>query len=123
MNRGAPMKRSGFATVKPIKRFNRRRPATSAIRQSARGESCTLGFPCCNGDIATVVWCHSNRLEDGKGMGLKARDEEGCYGCSSCHAFLDGGYVSADWERAVVEMYFDHARSVSQQRLYAKGLL
>jgi hypothetical protein len=124
-----PIKRSAWPLTngaKPkarSKRLASRRTATSAVRQSARGEACTLGFPCCNGDRATTVWCHSNRLEDGKGMGLKARDEEGCYGCSTCHAFLDGGYAAAGWERSVVDLYFDRARTISQQLLRQKGLL
>lgn len=122
------MKRSGLKpngkkpSARPL-RLSRRGPATTLIRQSARGEACTLSFPCCSGDRATVVWCHSNRLEDGKGMGIKARDHEGCYGCAACHAFLDGGYAGAGWERSVVELYFDRARTISQQLLRQKGLL
>lgn len=134
MKRGGPLKRSALppakawnltngVTVRRGTALKRRRPPASAIRASARGQSCTLGFPCCNGDIATTVWCHSNRLADGKGMGLKAPDQEGCYGCAACHAFLDGGYANAGWERAVVELYFDRARSVSQARLRQQGLL
>lgn len=139
MKRAAPMKRSAMGSFKSglprgpgLKRgapmkistpMKRHRTATSKIRLSARGEDCTLRFPCCNRDPATTVWCHSNRLEDGKGMGLKAHDQEGCYGCSNCHAFLDGGYVAARWPRAVVEHVFDAARAASQRLLRAKGLL
>ena len=65
------------------------RPKMTPIRKSARGKECTLRFPdICNRNPETTAWCHSNRLADGKGMGLKARDEEGCYGCSDCHALL-----------------------------------
>lgn len=136
MKRSGPMKRSAIArSPRPFLKANgkkpsarplllsRRAPKSTAIRASARGEACTLCFPCCNGDRATVVWAHSNRLEDGKGTGLKARDSEGCYACATCHAFLDGGYTSARWERSVVEIYFDRARTVSQQILRQKGLL
>lgn len=139
MKRSVPLKSSPMGSFKPglprgqgLKRgaplvatasMKRRRTPTSKIRQSARGEECTLRFPCCNGDTATTVWCHSNRLADGKGMGLKAPDQEGCYGCFNCHAFLDGGYVAARWPRAVVEHTFDLARAASQQLLRAKGLL
>ena len=48
-------------------------PQEAAIRASARGEDCTLRIPMvCNRDRTTTVYCHSNRLEHGKGMGLKA---------------------------------------------------
>lgn len=100
-----------------------KKPKMTPIRKSARGEECTLRFPgICNGDTQTTVWCHSNRAEDGKGMGLKARDEEGCYGCSACHAWLDGGYAG-HMPRSTVDVFFDLARGFSQQILRQKGLM
>lgn len=98
------------------------RPKMTPIRASANGEQCTLRFPCCNFNPETTVWCHSNRAEDGKGMGIKARDEEGCYGCSACHAFLDGGYAG-HMPRGMVNVHFDIARVISQNMLRQKGLL
>jgi len=74
-------------------RMKSRGPKMTPIRASAKDEQCTLRFPCCNFDPATTVWAHSNRAEDGKGMGIKARDQEGCYACSACHSWLDGGYA------------------------------
>ena len=57
-------------------------------------------------------------------MGLKARDEEGCYGCFACHAFLDGGYANATgWTREIVDHYFNVARERSQEILRRKKLL
>lgn len=99
-----------------------KRPKMTPIRASARGEQCTLRFACCNSDPATTVWCHSNRAVDGKGMGLKSRDEEGCYGCSACHAWLDGGYAG-HMRRETVDAFFDLARANSQKILRAKGLM
>lgn len=99
------------------------RPKMTPIRKSARGEACTLRFPgICNRNPETTAWCHSNSLADGKGMGIKARDEEGCYGCSDCHAWLDGGYAGKV-ERSVVDERFDCARAESREILKAKGLL
>lgn len=125
----APMKRAPFVTKpaasgKPVPRakMKSRGPKMTPIRKSAKGEECTLRFACCNRRTDTTVWCHSNRYEDGKGAGLKARDEEGCYGCSACHAFLDGGYAGkvARW---FVDAMFDHARAESQKILTKKGLI
>ena len=98
------------------------RPKMTPIRASAKDEQCTLRFPVCNFDSATTVWAHSNRYEDGKGMGIKANDQEGCYSCSACHAFLDGGYAG-HMPRPMVDVYFDIARTASQKILRRKGLM
>lgn len=96
----------------------------SKIRQSARGEDCTLRFPGCRNDRDTVVWCHSNRLADGKGMGIKAADEAGCYGCATCHAYLDWGWASdPNMTFESVQQQFERARLESGARLQHKGLI
>lgn len=70
--------------------MKRSSPKTSKIRQSARGEDCTINLEgVCNYNPETVVWCHSNESAHGKGMGLKAHDEHGAYGCSDCHKVYD----------------------------------
>lgn len=60
------------------------------IRKLARGQECTLRLPGCNYNPETTVLCHSNRLADGKGIGLKAPDTAAAFGCSGCHAIPDG---------------------------------
>lgn len=127
LSRKTPMKRTGFAKAAfkaPAKRkpMKSRGPKMTPIRKSARGEECTLRFPCCSFDSTTTVWAHSNRLEDGKGMGIKARDEEGCYACQACHSWLDGDYAG-HMPRSLVDTYFDLARSASQAILKRKGLM
>jgi hypothetical protein len=110
--------------VKVPKRLKSSRPKMTPIRASAHMQECTLRFEgICNRNPETTVWCHSNRLEDGKGMSLKAPDEQGCYGCSDCHAWLDGGYAGAGADRAPVDARFDAARAESREILRAKGLL
>jgi hypothetical protein len=128
----APLNRAGTATLRarnretPLRKLplKQRGPQMTPIRRAARGEECTLRFQgVCNRDPATSVWCHSNRYEHGKGMGLKAQDEHGCIGCSACHAFYDGGYANAGWSRAAVEARFDLAEALSRAVLRAKGVL
>lgn len=125
------LKRSGFlrtvikedrAVVKARKAMKSSRPKMTPIRASAKDEQCTLRFPVCNFDPATTVWAHSNRAEDGKGTGIKARDGEGCYACFACHSFLDGGYAGK-MTREMVDVYFDIARTASQKILRRKGLM
>lgn len=113
------------AAVRTWARPKRSRPKMTPIRKSARGEACTLRIPgVCRQDASTTVWCHSNRLADGKGMGIKANDEAGCYGCSSCHAFLDGGWAAfAHWSYDLIQQYFERARAISRVILKRKGLL
>jgi hypothetical protein len=116
------MPRTPFKPAPERKPMKSRGPRMTPIRKSAKGEECTLRFPCCRGDSSTVVWCHSNAYQDGKGAGLKARDEEGCYGCHACHTFLDGGYAG-HMHRSLVDKYFDLARTESQKILKKKGLI
>jgi hypothetical protein len=111
-------------TLKQRKPLKSSRPKMTPIRASAKGQECTLRFEgICNRNAETTVWCHSNRLADGKGIGLKAPDEEGCYGCYDCHAWLDGGYAASGTSRESVDARFDAARAESQDILRAKGLL
>ena len=57
------------------------------ITKSARGEDCQIRIPgVCNFNPETTVFCHIN----GAGMGIKASDLQGSYGCSACHDAVDG---------------------------------
>jgi hypothetical protein len=134
LKRKTPMQRTGTlrtasatktAAPAPRKRLKATRPTMTPIRRSAKGEACTLMIPgICNGDTSTTVLCHSNRLADGKGMGLKAPDTEACYGCSTCHDVLDGRRPLPSWlTRAQLEQAFDRARATTQKKLKEKGLM
>ncbi len=59
----------------------------SKLRKSARGQSCLIRIPgVCNWNPETTCLCHYN----GGGMGMKMDDMEGAFGCSDCHAAVDG---------------------------------
>jgi len=60
------------------------------IRDSAKGESCTLRLGDCSGRD-TVVFAHLNSVY--KGIGNKSPDIFGCYACYNCHQKLDAGEV------------------------------
>lgn len=57
------------------------------LRQSARGQPCTLNFPYCNHDPETTVLAHLPSQV--KGMGNKGDDWHAVFACSNCHHDLD----------------------------------
>lgn len=134
LQRKTPMKRVGFlrssarenkAVAKLQNGMKSRGPKMTPIRRAARNQECQLQIlGVCNGDPATTVLCHSNRLADGKGMGLKAGDEHAAFGCSSCHDVLDGraprpeGMTHDDLQRL-----FDYARERTHNILRSMGLM
>lgn len=123
-NLASPLKWPTLPKVRKV-RMKSSRPKMTPIRRSARGEECTLRIVgICNYDTDTTVWAHSNRLQDGKGMGIKANDAEGCYACSACHAWLDGGWVRDKGMTAgLLAEFFDAAREKSRAILKRKKLL
>lgn len=99
--------------------------ALSAITESARGEFCRIQIPgICNGNPETVVWCHSNRLRHGKGVGKKSVDVFGAYGCSACHDVVDRRRnPPIGMARDEVEDYFQIGHDRSLMALIEKGIV
>ena len=94
----------------------------SKIRRSAKGEDCTIRLPgICNFNPETTVLCHPNTHRAGKGKGLKAHDALGAYGCSACHAVVDG--VRCNMPRCDVELAFWHGHCETFIKLIQKGLV
>ena len=84
------------------------------IRNSARGEDCSLRVhPQCQ-DGETVVLAHINT--NYKGVGIKSPDLFSCYACYWCHhEMLDKGLVShQDQLRSMIE---------TQKKFLDKGLI
>lgn len=108
-------------TAAPAPRGRRKRADhTDAIRDAARGETCTLRLPCCNGDPSTTVLAHL-RVFGIAGMGEKPSDAAAVMACGACHDALDrrdgataGLWGFEDLLRALLETH---------RRLVAKGLL
>jgi ribosomal protein S27AE len=57
------------------------------LLELARNHDCVN----CGADDGTIVACHANLLELGKGRGLKASDAAVSFLCFTCHAALDQG--------------------------------
>jgi hypothetical protein len=96
---------------------------SNKIRKSAEGEDCDIQSPFCKGDNSTVVWCHSPFQEHGKGVGLKATDVEGCYGCHPCHLWLDveSKRLGVPHDERLMAYYRAHSRSL--RKLIDKGIV
>lgn len=91
------------------------------ITNSAKGEDCTLRIAgVCNFNPETTVFAHMN----GGGMGTKHNDIHGCYACSDCHDWLDGGWIMSNlMDGAEVECEFLRAMIETQNKLIEKGLV
>lgn len=84
------------------------------VRNAARGEQCTLQIVgVCSGNPETTVACHLP--DESHGMGLKAHDIVVCFGCSACHAVIDGApcaefqehrlfYLFRAWKRTLARL-------------------
>lgn len=99
--------------------FPKRKPyENQKIRDSAKGEECTMNAPGCNYDPSTVVWCHINADYAGKGMSQKADDLAGFYGCAACHWAYDHKQLgnAESW-------YVLRAMVRSMRRLLDKGVI
>lgn len=96
--------------------LTKRKPyRNKAITKAANGEPCTL----CSTNDGTTVFCHINESWAGKGIGQKADDCAGFFGCYMCHAVYDGR-VNGSWFSAedILEAYYKTIR-----RLIDKGVL
>jgi hypothetical protein len=95
------------------------------IRESAKDEDCQIKLRgVCSRDSRQTVWAHSNRGADGKGMGLKARDEKGAYACYSCHSIYDRQQIRPKgMTLEYVENAFTEAMERSRLILIEKGLI
>lgn len=58
------------------------------IRAFAKGQTCTLRLPCCNGNPSTTVHAHIRAFSNA-GVGIKPHDIHGVHACSACHDALD----------------------------------
>lgn len=81
------------------------RVVSKKLRDSARGQSCTLRLDCCNFNPETTVLAH---LPCGhKGAGMKSPDNMAVFACSDCHTYIDGPHRwsvhTKDYLRALAE--------------------
>lgn len=86
------------------------------LRKMAQGQPCMIRIPeVCNRNAETTVLCHL-RMSGISGMGLKANDLLGAWGCSACHHYVDTHGI--DGRTALLE-----GMARTQARLIEAGLV
>lgn len=93
------------------------------ILEAARGEECLIESPVCNYDPETVVACHSNESDDGKGTGQKADDCFIAFGCSACHNLVDGGELGYGSTAEYKKYYLNRGIKRTIRRLLDLGVI
>lgn len=88
------------------------------IRNSARGEDCSLRLGQCS-DPETVILAHIGK---NRGMGIKCADYFAVYACSGCHDIIDDR-VPSSFNPDEIEGEKLRALEETQGKLFAKGLL
>lgn len=91
----------------------------SKIRNAARGRECQIRIdPELCTDVETTVGAHLN----GAGMAKKHPDFQSAFGCSRCHAFVDGAKHSV-YSREEIEMMHYQGILRTQRILFEEGLI
>lgn len=96
----------------------------SAIRQSARGETCQVRYPgVCTHDSATVILSHYRGSAGGKGLSLKSIDEASAYCCTACDACYDGQAPRPGFTKEQADLWWLQGHMRTLVILKEKGLL
>lgn len=74
------------------------------LRDLARGKSCQIRLPGCDGGGETTVLAHL-RLAGITGAGQKAPDFLGAWACFHCHGIVDG-HIKTDMESDFIRLAF-----------------
>ncbi|WP_299942145.1 nuclease domain-containing protein [uncultured Microbulbifer sp.] len=94
--------------------------SNTKLRQTARGEDCTLRlYPHCNSNPETVVLCH---LPSNSGLARKSPDWWGVYGCNCCHDVIDGR-CKTEIPKVEIERSKLRALYETHTRMRDKGLI
>lgn len=79
------------------------------LKKEARGRDCQIRIPgICNFNPETTVLAHY-RLAGTCGGGMKPNDEQGAWGCSTCHDACDGR-TKTEYSREELRLF--HAEGV-----------
>ncbi|WP_416398100.1 nuclease domain-containing protein [Allohahella sp. A8] len=95
---------------------------SKALRDSARGETCTLAIVgACQGNTETVVLAHLP--DESHGMSRKSDDIAACFACADCHDVIDGRRHWPGTERNEESWYKARAMVRTWRRWIDMGLV
>lgn len=98
-------------------RFKQPSCISKPLRDSARGETCTLRLGCCNGNDETTVLAHIRQF-GWAGIAQKPADFLSFYACAACHDAFDGRTREPwGWEDVL------RAHGETLLRMYAKQII
>ena len=91
-------------TARPI---SQKEPRIKGTLLRASAQLCPKCMSCgkINYDGHQLCLAHSNRIQDGKGRGMKSHDQKGAIVCDACHSLIDGrtGKLSREQMQAMHE--------------------
>lgn len=91
------------------------------IRDSARGEDCTIEIPgVCMNEVETVVLCHFP--DEYGGTSIKSDDTSAGYGCYRCHRVVDGVDENDEFLQNK-DFYLRRSQTRTVRRMIEKGVL
>lgn len=91
------------------------------LRDSARNQDCTLRLiRTCNFNPETTILCHVGSMA---GMGTKSGDNMAVFGCSACHAVIDGTNSQGAVDNPNIHEDILRALQETQQIWIDKGLV
>ena len=101
-------------TAEPVLKVQQ--PHDQRIRDSARGEECTVRIiGACTHDPTHTIWSQAPLGAAGKGRSWKAVDLAGAYCCTACDAVIDGQRPlppGATRESVLLDWFMGHMRSL-----------
>lgn len=93
----------------------------SKLTKAAKGKECYIRiYPHCNCNPETTVFCHAPSVD--KGMSIKSPDWWGSFGCSTCHAIVDGS-IKVDLPKAEINACLHRGIYLTQKWFFENGLL
>jgi hypothetical protein len=91
-------------------------PHDQRIRDSAKGEDCTVRIVgACTHNPEHTIWSHAPLQAAGKGRGWKSIDLAGAYCCTACDAVIDGQRPlppGATRDSVMLDWFMGHMRSL-----------
>jgi len=97
-----------------------KRLRSKKIRDSAKGEDCTLRLsPNCTDEWGAVVLCHVGKLS---GTSAKCHDTFAVYGCNYCHDIIDSR-VKTDIAKGQIAREKLRALEETQSKFIQKNLI